>query len=248
MTCVIRFSTSLGAHAELLNMSPRLPELKNGMCVCFIGIDGSGKTSQAISLSKNLSKIGIESLYVRPEYLLVKCLPQALIRWVSRHVFGISKKIIRKPERPVERQADDVGLNIIKFTLTLAFLIYVWLAYILMVRSQLSKRVLICDRYFYDWIYYLDKNRSTFLMQLVPKPDLIFLLDVEIPVAFSRMHSMEDKGFSADYYSSLREWYLTLAKEYGFMVINSIHDFGKTKQAILEHTMSSLRMRGLFVS
>jgi thymidylate kinase len=211
-----------------------------------MGIDGSGKTTHAISLSKNLSKVGVNSLYIRPEYLLERCLPQALIRWVSQHVFASSKMKIGRSGF-VRHQENDVKLGILKFMLTVGFLIYVWLMYTLIVKPRLGKYVLIYDRYFYDWIYYLDKKRSTVLMQLAPKPNLIFLLDVGIPEAFSRMRYEGDKEFSAYYYSSLRNWYLTLAKKYGFIVINSDCEFNEIKHTIFKHTIALLKRRGLFV-
>jgi len=175
-------------------------------------------------------------------------MPQAMITWMSKHVLTRSKRANGNPKKSVGSQQYDVGFYIIRFTLTLAFLIYVLLAYMIMFKSRVARAsVLICDRYFYDWIYYLDKKRSTVLTKLVPKPDLIFLLDVGVPEAFSRMHSLEDKRFSAEYYSFLRKWYLTLAKEYDFKVIKSIRDFSKTQRAIFQDTISLLTMRDLFV-
>lgn len=222
--------------------------MKTSICICFMGIDGSGKTLHAVSLSKNLSKVGIYSFYIRPEHLLEKFLPHTLIRRASRYFFTTSKIKMGKPEFIKHQRNNDIKMSFSKFMLMVGFLVYVWLMHALIIKPRLRKYVLIYDRYFYDWIYHLDRKRFAVWMRLIPKPDLIFILDVDVPEAFSRMHSSEDKKFSTNYYSSLREWYLTLAKKYGFVVLNSMRNFTQTKKRIFELTISSLRMRDLFVS
>ncbi len=224
----------------MLGKSPGSFKLDAGIYVSFIGIDGSGKTSHAIHLFKNLSKVRVDSVCIRPEFLLIRCVPKALMRWASLHIFAGFKKRSSKHERLGEHQAKHLGFGVLRFMLTLPFLIYVWVTYFLIVKPQLSRHVVICDRYFYDWIYYLDRRQPSILIQLIPKPDLIFLLDIAIPQAFFRMHSEEDKKFSMDYYSSLREWYLALAKQCGFIVINSDQNFGKTKKVVFDRVISLL--------
>lgn len=215
-------------------------QMKKGVCVCFIGIDGCGKTSNAKNLSRNLAMMGVDSFCLRPEYLLLNCLPESLIRWVSKNVFAGSKMTISKTEKYVGNRKKRAKSVVLKTILNVGFVFYAWLMHELVVKSRLNRYVVIYDRYFYDWIFYLNSNKFDSLVQLVPKPDLVFLLDVEISEAFRRMQCEADKEFPHGYYLSLRGWYLTLAKHDGFVVVDCAQNLSQTSCAILDHTLQSL--------
>lgn len=215
---------------------------RKNVLVCFLGIDGSGKTSNAIRLSRQLSRTGISSVYVRPDDLLTKSVPKALVQWVSNHFFASSKKNIDRPTTHGNTNSSTRFSNRMVKTLALgAFLVYSWTAYLLTVKTRLQKKVIVSDRYFYDWAYFLGRGYSDILVRLIPQPDVVFVLDLTVREAFSRMHSENDKEFSPTYYNSLRIWYLALATNNGFFVVNSGSELKKTENDILSTMTIFLR-------
>jgi hypothetical protein len=198
-----------------------------------------------MNLSKTLSNMGLKALYIRHDYLLTKILPQWLVNFVSRHI-SLNLKMRNNNLGKSGGHQENGNFNVLKIMLGAGFLIYILIMRALTINFLLRKYVLIYDRYFYDWIYYLDRGHFLFWVRFIPKPDLVFLLDLEIPKAFSRMRSEEDKLFSTNYYSSLRNWYLNLAVYNGFKVIDSARNFDDVHQIIFECTVAFLKRRGLF--
>jgi thymidylate kinase len=134
------------------------------------------------------------------------------------------------------------GKSILKaLFLTIPFWVYALIVYCTWIRPLQHKKVVVCDRYFFDWFYNLWGNMSIALTRLLPKPDMVFLLDVPVTIAFSRMHSTSDRQIPLSYYESLRNWYLTLAKQRGFFVIDSSGDFEEVKTVIKKHVVRVLR-------
>jgi len=216
-----------------------LREQRNGGLIFFIGIDGSGKTAHALALCRELSRKGIRYVYVRPRDALFRFIPLVLRGWIDRHPHISPRNITISRKTQSYKHSQSVG--ILKIPVTIFFLIYAFIAYFLSIRSLRSEFVVVCDRYFFDWFYNLWGNASMALIRILPKPDIAFLLDVPTTIAFSRMHYVMDKEISPEYYGSLRDWYLTLARQQSFFIINSSGDFEKTMGIILNHLINILR-------
>jgi thymidylate kinase len=203
--------------------------------IVLTGIDGSGKTTHAVSLSKELQRETINSIYFRPRGITI----------IPTFLRGLLKSYPNLSPRNVamSKKADNFsGRNILRaLFLTIPFWIYALIVYYAWIRPLRSKKVVICDRYFFDWFYNLWGNASIALTHLLPKPDIVFLLDVPVNIAFSRMHSIADKQISLSYYESLRCWYLMLAKQQGFFIVDSTGDFKDVKGIIEKLVMRMLR-------
>lgn len=212
-------------------------ELKNGALICFIGIDGSGKTIHSLNLCKELLMKRVKCVYIRPRYAPIKFIPSVLRRWMSKHIH-MSPRLLTIPSEDHRPYKSGRALRI---PLTLSFLMYTFLTYLLIIKPQLDRNIIVCDRYFFDWFYNLWGKASVALTRLLPKPDLVFLLDAPVAVAFSRMRDIGDKSVSPEYYKSLRDWYLVLARQRGFFVIDSSGDFEKTRELVLNRIIVSLR-------
>ena len=209
---------------------------KSGTMICFVGIDGSGKTTHALALCRELSAKGINCMYVRPRYALLRFLPSIFREWGDKHTY-ISPRNIMIPSEIQKTRKVSRYVRIFKIPLTLFFLIYASFTYFLDIRPLLSEFIIVCDRYFFDWLYNLWGKVATALTHLLPKPNLVVLLDIPVATALSRMHDIEDKSISPNYYRSLQSWYLVLARQREFFVIDSSSDFEKTKQQILNRIL-----------
>jgi len=211
---------------------------RNSALIFFEGIDGSGKTTHALALHEELSKRGVKCVYVRPAEAILTFVPSVLREYINKHPRISPRNITlsRKRHRFNSRYVD-----ILKIPVTIFFLAYAFIAYFLSIRSLRSNFIVICDRYFFDWFYNLWGNASITLIRLLPKPDIAFLLDIPVTIAFSRMHYAIDKEISPEYYESLRDWYLTLARQQSLFIIDSSREFEKTKGIILNYVINALR-------
>ncbi len=198
--------------------------MKKPIFICFIGIDGSGKTTQAKALVDMLEEMGLESRYVynRSEPILTK----PFIAVGKALFFGGKGKFDNYREYSIRRQkvfknsllsaADQNSLlvdnslqNIARLSLPLI----------------LSKSS-VCDRYIHDTVVdlavdlnYPDGKTKTMLknfLYLVPKPDLVFLIDAPEEMAYQRKNDIP----SLDFLKERRKVYLDMAKEYEMMVID----------------------------
>jgi thymidylate kinase len=203
---------------------------KNGVWVCFIGIDGSGKTSHALALCKELSRKNINYAYVRSRYALLRYIPSILKRRINENG-ALSPR--RMTISSGNRKASS-SKGILKGPLTVMLFAYAFLTYLLCIKPLLRNSIVVCDRYFFDLFYNLWGTSSYALIGVLPGPDVAFVFDLPVTVAFSRMHSADDKNIPQEYYGHLRAWYLSLAKERGFTVIDSSSDFKRTKQLVLD--------------
>ena len=144
----------------VINISKEVSkENKTGAFVCLVGIDGSGKTSNTIALCKNLSSNGIKCSYVRPRYALLDYVPSIL-----------RKRIIKKQTlTPRSKCAalETSGPKAKKSKAELMFLtFYGLLTYYLCLKPLARERVLVADRYFYDWFYNGMGQSSLFFGQI----------------------------------------------------------------------------------
>lgn len=181
-------------------------------------------------------------MHVSPRSSLLQFMPQLLRNWVDKHT-RLSPRNITLPTLMGQDYKSSRPIGFLKIPLSLLFIIYAFLTYFITIRPFLKKFVVVCDRYFFDLFYNLWGNVSHVLIDLLPRPAVVFLLDAPAPVAFSRMHSVEDKAISRRYYEVLRNWYLTLASRNNFFVMDASIDFEKTKKCILNHVMVFLEGR-----
>lgn len=207
------------------------------MFICFVGIDGSGKTLQAEMLVKRLRADGVPC-----EYAWCRYSPKLLLPLVR---FG--KMLIRRKKGGSEYSgftSSKQGM------LKKPVLGPLWLnASLLEYRAQVNRTIgsilrrgenLICDRYFYDMLAdlsisldkmgdgVLDLARHPLIVGL-PLPDRVFFLDVPAEVAFSRKDDPNVMGKQylvdrADIYSRLSDG-MGFTRIDGTMSIEEIADY-----------------------
>ena len=110
--------------------------------VAIEGVDGCGKTTQAKMLVDRLKKNGHETMYVRPIYIILN-----LIRVKGRNTNSISPRKARV--LGVSRKSPH---SIIQRTLIgLLGYLYALTTYIFMKFYLGGNRIVVCDRYFYQF-------------------------------------------------------------------------------------------------
>jgi thymidylate kinase len=182
------------------------------MVICFQGIDGSGKTSQAHNLVEQLNEAGVPAVYVW-------CGSRSAL---SRPFVLLGKRLLGAPSRKARRDpADGAGEPAKEFAflantrrifgrrwiralwlhLSLTeHMLKIWSTVVPHVRRG---HIVVCDRYIYDSVIstaYAARLNAAQLppmlrspqMALVPRLDRCFYLDVPAEVAFSRKPDIAD--------------------------------------------------------
>ncbi|WP_291992938.1 hypothetical protein [Candidatus Accumulibacter sp. ACC003] len=173
-----------------------------GICVCFLGPDGCGKSTVMRETSKLLdgSFHGSRRFYWRPGFLP----PFGRLR-----VWNPSVEISENPH-PHRHGRQNSFKSLVRFTYYFCdfFIGYYFVVFPLLVRKNL-----ICfDRYYYD--YFVDMHRyqmnlpkwlPKLLSSLVPKPSLTFVLSASPEVMMSRKNelTMEELVRQHNVYRSL---------------------------------------------
>lgn len=199
---------------------------KRGFLICFIGMDGTGKTTICRRLIKILDYYGLEFKYVHAR----------LIPFVSKlfiffgKIFLINKydkidyfKYSKLKKYKIKRY--KYLFYIYAFVLFFDYIVQ----FIFKVGIPLIyKKNIICDRYVHDLIINdisvdmdLTKNDIMNLLNIVlpifPKPDIIFLLDVDEKVAYQRKEDVPN----IDYLIERRKIYLEIGTYCKMFIIDT---------------------------
>jgi len=160
----------------------------SGFFICLIGPDGSGKTSVADGLCRAMDWTRFQKVHyhhgrfsILPE---LKKIRQAVARSLRRYVMGTNKEqhhlFPNRPHSPMR---------------AVSYLLYYTLDYllghILVLHARANGELLICDRYFYDYMIQwtfrsLPDWLPWLLARLIPKPDMVVFLSSSAEVIYSR--------------------------------------------------------------
>jgi thymidylate kinase len=167
--------------------------------ICFVGIDGSGKTTLALRLVTELEKADVKCRYVwfrEPYFLSLPFL--ALCRLV-----GLTK--IRHRGLSVFREHNFRTRPLAAVWEFLQFL-DAWSLNLIKIRlPMLLGHVVICDRYIHDILVDMaedtgdvavcSKTVGRLLTALVPRSAIVFLVDVQESKAFRRKLDIPDMKY-----------------------------------------------------
>lgn len=179
------------------------------MYICLEGIDGSGKSTQLERLGKWLENCGFTVTRIREP--------------TDSPVGRLIRVMLQDPK------AQDQGFQ---RTLALLFAADRTLLMDKIHAEEEMKRIVISDRSFYSSLAY--QNGEEWIAQInqhALEPDLVILLDLEVGIAISRCDG-NDSFEDADFLESVRQRYLKLAQQHGFMVVNANNGVNKVQDDI----------------
>lgn len=198
--------------------------------ICFAGLDGSGKTTQAKLLNSWLTKLGYASEFVR---------------FHTEPTKAESVEIIKKSTQYLIENQLTLSLPAIQM-LKESFLVEMKLKNIILPALLEGKSVVI-DRYIetfdaYSAIFGKKENWVRVINKELPKPDLYFFIDVPPEACLSRItksgRRISDHE-SIELLGRARSYYLAHKDDYSFIVIDGTGSLEQISEEIKKYIASS---------
>jgi len=201
-----------------LRRQKRLPRL-----ICFIGVDGSGKTA----IAKQLTHSPIAG--VRYNYVWGSAQP-IFMRPLRKlvHTIILNKVDMFKDYQEYDKTKKRVAKRFLIFSKFYSFIFvidyFLWMLFCVRIPLALGKNI-ICDRYIFDMainihflyanLFYNVDDTIKFFLKIFPTPEMVYLIDLPEEIAFSR----KDDIPSIEYLRQRRIVYREVAKRYGAKII-----------------------------
>lgn len=207
--------------------------------VTFSGLDGSGKSTQIANLLATLESQGCKPTLITfwDDVVVLKKYREGFVH----AVFG-SEQGVGAPGKPVNRRDKNMRGWYLAFARHLLYLLDA-----LNLRRVVKRYrhdgidVIVMDRYIYDELANLPLSRSfsrafvRAIANIVPKPDVAFLLDADPEAA--RLRKPE---YPADFMQECRGWYMRLASVLRIMTVIPPLPLDDAKRAVLSAATAML--------
>ncbi len=217
-----------GIERKGLLMKPR------GVLVCFTGIDGSGKTTQAKLLVDWLASKDVRVMYTwsRGEVLAIR----RIFLFMGRSALGTSTRAITNDQtsyRKYQSRKSRLMRNPLVRTL---WSVMTYAEHLVQINLDIRRQIragywVVCDRYQWDTLIdlaVLNNKRPEWLMnsfnrimwRLIPRPALTFFIDIPAEEAMRR----KDDIPSLDYVQVRREHYQYIAARDAMRTVDGCQD------------------------
>ncbi|MCK4547510.1 MAG: hypothetical protein KAW17_08735 [Candidatus Eisenbacteria sp.] len=196
---------------------------RGGTLICLLGIDGSGKSTQAGALAESLQQQDVDAIHAWARWKPILMLPAR----------RLGRAIVRR--RGVAEE-DYRGFTDSKRTILRGrFQANLWKNFALLEHSSqifikvripmLMGKTVVADRYVYDTLIDLSVNLDVPpdtllkepLLKLFRKPDLVILLDLSPKLGAAR----KDDGTPEEYLAERRDLYLQMADALGMEMVDA---------------------------
>lgn len=224
---------------------------RRNIFISFIGIDGAGKTTLAKILADAMDRKGIKNKYVACRFY------SPLLRFFDNTII---KQLLSLQEKSTDDCIEQINIkrqffrNRFLRKVSQYFILYnYFLQIFLKVKLPLTRgQNIVCDRYIYDTIIdlaavfdYSNEEVQKILrnyFHLVPKPDLVFLIDLPGEIAYKRNLPKGDK-LSVNYLEKRRKMYLDMIKELNeVVVLDGSKNLGELIYLVKSKTFESLEI------
>jgi thymidylate kinase len=216
-----------------------------GFLISISGIDGSGKSSNAIALANGLRENGLAVSRSWTGYKHALSYPfLALLRLVGyTHRIKVRGLVFFK--RDIRRNKVIARLWPIAIALD-----FVPKALVAVALPLYQGKIVVSDRYVYDVIAELtqDSNMSVrirnVLLHLVPRPNIAFLMDVDENIAWERA-MVPGRAPEQPYYDlgQRRRIYRDIARTNGIIVLDGSRDLSLNRKQILQMTLNAMKLQ-----
>jgi dTMP kinase len=215
------------ARSAFADQHPRGAAVRRLRTVALVGIDGSGKTTQARELAAALAERGLPATYRRNA---------GGRRWFGRLATALGR---RDGEHLLGRKTMLFVESVLR-----------WLAILrTLLRRSVTREIAIMDRYAVCQFASIRahaktprpdrlnraERRARLAYRVFPQPDVTFLLAVDPAVAYDRI---EQRGYDheeMDYLRAATAAYQALPEHAGFVVIDANGTPEQVRQALLAH-------------
>lgn len=217
--------------------------MKKGKFICIIGIDGSGKTTQAKKLQMNLQNQGVQCKYVYGR--IIPLFPRPFM-FLGRKIFLKDSNIYTDFNNYSSKKKEVFKNKFLSKTYQ-NFIIFDYLVqvFVKIKIPLLFGFTLVSDRYAYDTIItdlsvdlnYSDevlRNMLINLFKVIPAPDIVFLIDVPEEIAFGRKDDVPD----INYLRERRNTYLKVANWCNLIIIDGSRTLYEIEKLILTRVTS----------
>lgn len=198
---------------------------KRRMLICFSGIDGTGKTTNATELTMRFKDMSIPSQYVSN-------------LWSPKISYPLMGGLfVLKGWRKKDYKESKIMKKIWNYIVILDF-VYIYMNK--MWFPRFVGKTLFCDKYTYDLIIMLmynglyNERASRILLKSVPQPDLSFILDIPEDVSNLRkddtkegIDSRREEIDTMDYLKIRRKSFLMIAKSLDIPVIDATKEWNE---------------------
>ena len=202
------------------------------------GVDGCGKTTQAKMLVDRLENEGYKAVYVQPIFMLLNI----LTRSKGNDVAPISP---RKTRTSQMSNSDKHGKRLFSKKLFMGLLGYPYalVTYLLMKVYLSRNKLVVCDRYFYQFFFDLFGDWSENIIKFFPRPDITFFLNGNLDLFYSRMDSSFDASVGRDYYTEVLNLYRRISQKYGFIRIDANLNREAINDILFMHLIKEMEMK-----
>lgn len=180
-------------------------------------------------LVDRLEKGGYKAMYVQPVYLLLNI----LTRSKGNDVALISPRRIHVSQMNSHKRLFSMRRI---FLCPLGYL-YAFTTYIYMKFHLSRNKIVVCDRYFYQFFFDLFEDWSEKIVTFFPKAGVTFFLDGDLDIFYLRMDNSFDASVDRSYYTKVLNLYREVSQKYGFIQIDANLD----KEAINDVIFSYLK-------
>jgi thymidylate kinase len=153
--------------------------------ICFIGCDGTGKSTYSKNLADALIARNINVRHMHFSLFLPKICAGLLKKFRSQCAPSVSGIVTKAGENKFSRKE-----RLITMLIYSVLIVDYFINYILFVRPLGKRRVNICDRYIYDFLVNSVKVVPLWYlrlcMNLIPEPNITFFLDAPSKIIFER--------------------------------------------------------------